>query len=92
MAYAQMGKRDETLRIADDAERIANYPSGLATTASALAQVGEKTRANQVLGKALEQAKHQYVCRFIVAAAYTELGDNESALGALQQAFLQRST
>jgi TolB-like protein/DNA-binding winged helix-turn-helix (wHTH) protein/Tfp pilus assembly protein PilF len=92
MAYAQMGKRDETLRIADDAERIANYPSGLATTASALAQVGEKTRASQVLGKALEQAKRQYVCRFIVAAAYTELGENEKALESLQQAFLQRST
>jgi len=92
MAYAQMGKHSETLRAAEDAVRTANYPSGLATTASALAQVGEKTKANQVLSKALDEAKHQYVCRFIVAAAYTELGDNEKALEAMQQAFLQRST
>jgi TolB-like protein/DNA-binding winged helix-turn-helix (wHTH) protein/cytochrome c-type biogenesis protein CcmH/NrfG len=92
MAYAQMGKRSETLRAAEDAIRIANSPSGLATTASALAQVGEKRKANQVLNEALEKAKKQYVCRFIVATAYTELGDNEKALESLQQGFLQRST
>jgi len=92
MAYAQMGKREETLRAAEDAIRVADYPSGNATTASALAQVGEKMKAKRVLDRALEQAKRAYVCRFIVAAAYTELGDNEKALESLQQAFLQRST
>jgi TolB-like protein/DNA-binding winged helix-turn-helix (wHTH) protein/Tfp pilus assembly protein PilF len=92
MAYAQMAKRAETLRAADDAIRVADYPSGNATTASALAQVGEKIKARQVLDRALEQAKRQYVCRFIVATAYTELGENEKALESLQQAFLQRST
>jgi len=92
MAYAQMGKRAETLRAAEDAIRVADYPSGNATTASALAQVGEKIKARQVLDRALEQAKRQYVCRFIVATAYTELGDNEKALASLEQGFLQRST
>ena len=92
MAYAQMGKRAETLRAAEDAIRVADYPSGNATTASALAQVGEKIKARQVLDRALEEAKRQYVCRFIVAAAYTELDENKKALESLQQAFLQRST
>jgi len=92
MAYAQMGKRAETLRSAEEATRLADYPSGNATTASALAEVGEKIQAKRVLDRALEQAKRQYVCRFIVATAYTELGDNEKALESLQQAFLQRST
>jgi TolB-like protein/DNA-binding winged helix-turn-helix (wHTH) protein/Tfp pilus assembly protein PilF len=92
MAYAQMGKRSETLRASEDAIRFADFPSGNATTASALAQVGEKIKARKVLDRALEQAKQQYVCRFIVAAVYTELGDNEKALESLQQAFLQRST
>ena len=92
MAYAQMGNRAETLRAADDAIRFADFPSGNATTASALAQVGEKIKGQHVLDRALDQAKRQYVCRFIVAAAYTELGENEKALEALQQAFLQRST
>jgi TolB-like protein/DNA-binding winged helix-turn-helix (wHTH) protein/Flp pilus assembly protein TadD len=92
MAYAQMGKRAETLQAAEDAIRVADYPSGNATTASALAQVGEKIKARQILDRALEQAKRQYVCRFIVATAYTEIGDNEKALESLQQGFLQRST
>jgi TolB-like protein/DNA-binding winged helix-turn-helix (wHTH) protein/Tfp pilus assembly protein PilF len=92
IAYARMGKRAEVLDAADDAVRIADYPSGLATTASALAQVGEKDKATQILNKALEEAKQQYVCRFLVATAYTELGENEKALESLQQAFLQRST
>jgi TolB-like protein/DNA-binding winged helix-turn-helix (wHTH) protein/Tfp pilus assembly protein PilF len=92
MAYAQMGKRAETLRAAQDAAHFADFPSGNATTASALAQVGEKIKARKLLDRALEQAKRQYVCRFIVATAYTELGENEKALESLQQAFLQRST
>lgn len=92
MAYAQLGKRAETLRAAEDAAHFADFPSGNATTASALAQVGEKVKAQQILDRALEQAKRQYVCRFIVATAYTELGDNEKALDSLQQAFLQQST
>jgi TolB-like protein/cytochrome c-type biogenesis protein CcmH/NrfG len=92
MAYAQMGKHAETLRAAEDAVRFADFPSGNATTASALAQVGEKIKARHVLDRALVQAKRQYVCRFIVATAYTELGENEKALESLQQGFLQRST
>ena len=92
LVYAQMGKRAETLQAADDAIRVANTPSGLATTASALAQVGEKGKATEVLKQALEKAKSRYICRFIVARAYVELGDNEKAIESLQMAFLQRST
>jgi Tfp pilus assembly protein PilF len=54
--------------------------------------VGEKIKARRVLDRALEQAKRQYVCRFIVATAYAELGEDEKALESLQQGFLQRST
>jgi TolB-like protein/DNA-binding winged helix-turn-helix (wHTH) protein/cytochrome c-type biogenesis protein CcmH/NrfG len=92
MAYAQMGKNAETLRAADDAVRVGNSPSGLATTAAALAQVSEKAKANQVLAMALNEAKGHYICGFIVAAAYTELGEKEKAIDSLQRAFLQRST
>jgi TolB-like protein/DNA-binding winged helix-turn-helix (wHTH) protein/Tfp pilus assembly protein PilF len=92
MAHAQLGNRDETIRAAEEVSRIRSSPSDLATAASSLAQVGEKTKANQVLSQALELAKDRYVCRFIVATAYTELGENEKALESLQQAFLQRST
>ncbi|HEY1265072.1 MAG TPA: winged helix-turn-helix domain-containing protein [Terriglobales bacterium] len=92
MAYAQSGKRAETLRAAEDAIRVADSPSGLTTTARALAQVGEKGRASQVLNQALAKAKEHYVCRFLVATAYIGLGENEKAMESLQQAFLERST
>jgi len=92
IAYAQLGKHSETLQAAEEAVRVASNPSALATTASALAHVGAKTRAHQVLDQALQNAKEHYVCRYLVAAAYTELGENEEALQSLQEAFAQRST
>jgi TolB-like protein/DNA-binding winged helix-turn-helix (wHTH) protein/Flp pilus assembly protein TadD len=92
MAYAQMGKRPETLQAAENAIRLANSPSIITATAAALAHVGQNREARQLLGKALEQAKERYVCRFLVADAYVELGDTDKALESLEQGFLQRST
>jgi TolB-like protein/DNA-binding winged helix-turn-helix (wHTH) protein/Tfp pilus assembly protein PilF len=92
MAYAQMGKRPETLQAAENVMRLSKSPSVITTTASALAHVGESGQARKVLDKALELAKERYVCRFLVAAAYTELGEKEKALESLEQGFLQRST
>jgi len=92
MAYAQLGQHAETLRAAEDTARISNSPSATATAGWALAHIGERDKAKQLLAKALEQAKEHYICRFIVADAYTELGENEKAIESMQQAFLQRST
>ena len=91
-AYAQMGKRAEALRAAEDAIRFANSPSVITTTASALAHVGQSDEAKQLLSKALKQAKERYVCRYIVGATYAELGEKEQALESLEQGYLQRST
>ena len=92
MAYAQMGQRLATVRAAENAMRFPDSPSVNSAAASGLAHVGERGQAKQFLGKALEMAKERYVCRFLVAAAYTELGEKEKALDSLEQAFLQRST
>jgi len=92
LAYARMGQRAEALRAAENAIRLANSPSVMTTTAAALARVGQKQEAKQLLSKALEQAKERYVCRFLVADAYVELGETEKALESLEQGFLQRST
>jgi len=92
MAYAQMGQRLATVRAAENAMRFPDSPSVISAAASGLARVGETGRAKQFLGKALDMAKERYVCRFLVAAAYTELGEKEKALESLEQAFLQRST
>lgn len=92
MAYARMDQRAETTQAAENAMRFADSPSVITTAASALARVGQGGQAKQFLAKALEQAKERYVCRFLVAAAYTELSEEEKAFDSLEQAFLQRST
>lgn len=92
MAYAQMGQRLATVHAAENAMRFADSPSVISAAASGLARVGESGQAKQFLAKALDMAKERYVCRFLVAAAYVELGEKEKALDSLEQAFLQRST
>jgi len=92
LANARLKNRAQVVQSAELAVKYAGSPTVLTTTASALAEAGETARATQVLNQALEEAKTHYVCQFTVATAYTDLGDNEKALRALEQAFLQRST
>jgi serine/threonine protein kinase/Flp pilus assembly protein TadD len=92
LAYAQMGQRDETLHAAEKAMQSTNSPSALSATASALARMGESSKAKQLLSAVVEHAKERYVCRFLVASAYAELGEKEQAFDSLEQGILQRST
>lgn len=92
LANAQLGNRDETRRAAANAVGFANSPSVITATASALAHVGEHKEARELLSKALAMAKDRYVCRFLVAATYVELGEKQQALESLEQGYLQRST
>ena len=91
-AYARMGKHDETLAAAEKAVKHGDSPTVLTSTASALAEIGERAKAEQVLQLGLEQAKNLYVCRFIVAATYADLGEHEKAIQSLEEGFRQRST
>jgi TolB-like protein/DNA-binding winged helix-turn-helix (wHTH) protein/Tfp pilus assembly protein PilF len=100
LAAADLGQRQEAVRAAEKAAQSTESrpcislcsPSVLATAASALARAGQHDRAKQVLDHALALAKERYVCRFLVAAAYTDLGETEKAFDSLDLAFLQRST
>jgi TolB-like protein/DNA-binding winged helix-turn-helix (wHTH) protein len=92
LAYAEMKQPAEAVRAAEDTMRISNSPSLIATAASALARAGQTGKAKQLLSAALQKAKKAYVCRFIVADAYADLGENEKALESLEEAFRQRST
>ena len=92
MADAQLGKRSEALQAADNAVHFAKSPSVVATAASAVSQVGQRQHAKDLLNLALEMAQKRYVCRFIVAAAYSELGEKEQALDSLELGYSQRST
>lgn len=92
MADAQLGRRADVLQAADTAARLAHSPSVVATAASALAQVGQRKHAQQMLSQALAMAQKRYICRFIVAAAYAELGEKQQALDSLELGYTQRST
>ena len=91
LAHAALGERDDALRAAENAVRLSTSPTVLVTTASALARVGQRAEARQLLNRGLAMAKDRYVCRFNVAAAYVDLGDTEQAFVSLEDAYLQRS-
>ena len=92
LGYVQAGKRAEALEAAQKAMILAQSPTVLTTAASALAQIGQRNEAKQLLAKALAEANERYVCRFTVASAYADLGEKEQAFKALEDAFVQRST
>jgi serine/threonine protein kinase/TolB-like protein len=94
LAYARMGRRDEGLQAADTAARLADSPSVLVTAASALARLGQRARAMQLVKQALESATAQgrYVCRFLVAGAYADIGERDKALESLERGYADRST
>jgi serine/threonine protein kinase/TolB-like protein/Flp pilus assembly protein TadD len=92
LAHAHLGQRAEALKAAATAVQLADSPTITTTAASALARLGERTEARQVLQRSLAVARERYVCRFIVAATYADLGDTKQALASLEEAYLQRST
>ena len=92
LGYVQAGKRAAALEAAQRAMILAQSPTVLTTTASALARVGQREEAKHLLAKALAEAKERYVCQFTVASAYADLGEREQAFKALEDAFVQRST
>jgi serine/threonine-protein kinase len=91
LARAHLGQRTEALAAADQAVQLANSPTITTTAASALARSGQRAEAKRGLDQSLAVARERYVCRFIVAAAYVDLGETERAFEALEQAYLQRS-
>ena len=92
LAYSQLGRRSQTVQAAESAARVSDSPSVIVVAASALARVGERDEATKLLERALELAKSKYVCRFLLAAAYTDLNEKEKALESLERGFREKST
>jgi TolB-like protein/DNA-binding winged helix-turn-helix (wHTH) protein/Tfp pilus assembly protein PilF len=93
VATADLGQRDEAVRAAQNALRVGgDSGSVIATAASALARAGEKDRARQALNQALAIEKKRYVCNFLIAGVYLDLGETDHAYDSLEKAFRQRST
>ena len=92
LANADMGERSEAVRAAESVISRTDSPSVLATAASALARAGERAEAARFLDRALALAKDRYICRFIVAGVYADLGEKEKAFDSLERGYRERST
>ena len=92
LAYSQMGRRAETVDAAELAARVSDSPGVIVVAVSALARVGERDKAEKLLDRALELAKSKYVCRFLLAAAYTDLNEKGKALESLERGIREKST
>jgi TolB-like protein/DNA-binding winged helix-turn-helix (wHTH) protein/Tfp pilus assembly protein PilF len=93
VASADLGHREEAVQAAQNALRLGgDSGSVIVTAASALARAGEKDRARQALHQALAIERNRYVCNFLIAGVYLDLGETEPAYDAMEKAFRQRST
>jgi TolB-like protein/DNA-binding winged helix-turn-helix (wHTH) protein/tetratricopeptide (TPR) repeat protein len=91
LSYAELGRRDEALAVAERAATSTKIPVVLAQTASAYALAGQTSKAHVLLDQIVRQAQQGYICGFNVACVYSALGDKEHAFKWLEKAYLQRS-
>ncbi|HKD92861.1 MAG TPA: winged helix-turn-helix domain-containing protein [Terriglobales bacterium] len=91
LAYAELGRRNEALVIADRAAASARVPSQVAQAASAYALAGSKQRAHELLGQLVAQANQHYLCGMNVAAVYSVLGEKDDAMAWLEKGYRDRS-
>jgi TolB-like protein/Tfp pilus assembly protein PilF len=92
LAYADLGEHQEAIHAAENVISRPDSPSVVATAASAMARAGDRAKAQQLLDQALALAKDRYICRFIVAGVYVDLGEREKAFESLEQGYRERST
>ena len=92
LAYADIGEHHEAILAAENVISRPDSPSVVATAASAMARAGDRAKAQQLLDQALALAKDRYICRFIVAGVYVDLGEREKAFESLEQGYRERST
>jgi len=92
LADADMGRTDQAIQAASESLTLTDSPSVIATAASALARSGQRARAEQLVNHALDLAKDRYICRFIVAGAWADLGERGKAIESLERGFTDHST
>jgi TolB-like protein/DNA-binding winged helix-turn-helix (wHTH) protein/cytochrome c-type biogenesis protein CcmH/NrfG len=92
LSYSQMGRSQDAVQAARRAAEVSDSPSVIVVAASALARVGERDMARQFVDRALKLAESKYVCRFLLAAAYTDLNEKEKALESLERGLREKST
>lgn len=91
LAYAELGRQEEALAVADRAAASARVPSEVAQAASAYALAGNKQRARVLLRQLIAQANQRYLCGMNVGAVYSVLGDKDNAMAWLEKGYRDRS-
>lgn len=92
LSYAELGRRDEALVVADRAAKNANAPVHKAQTASAYALAGNTKRAHELLATIMKQAGKRYVCGVNMGAVYSVLGEKDQVFAWLERGYRDRST
>jgi len=87
-----MGCRTETVEAAESVARLSDSSGVIVVAVFALARVGERDKVKNLLDRALDLANSKYVCRFLLAAAYTDLNEKEKALESLERGIRDKST
>lgn len=91
LAYAELGRQEEALAVADRAAASARVPAQVAQVASAYASAGDKQRTRLLLRRLIAQANQHYLCGMNVAAVYSVLGDKDNAMAWLEKGYRDRS-
>jgi serine/threonine-protein kinase len=89
--YSELGRFTEALTEAAEARKLSGGSSyAMATEVNALAKLGRHPEAEALLNELLDRSRHRYVPPYDLALAYIGLDDADTALGWLEQGFVQR--
>ena len=91
LVYVQMGRRSEAVSEAEKAIQNSDSPLNHATAGTALAAVGETSRARRLLEQLMEVSKKRYVCPYEIGLIYVGLGDKDEAFRWLEKGYQDRS-
>jgi Flp pilus assembly protein TadD len=91
VALLWKGKKAEAVAAADQALKVDDTPTVMATAAGVYAAAGRFDRAREVLARLAEISKARYVCPYEVAIVHVGLGEKEEAFRWLEKGFRDRS-
>ncbi len=91
-SYEQKGSYEQAIAELQKTANISHdSPLVLGALGHAYAVAGQRTEAEKVLSRLMEQSKKQYVSPFYVAIIYVGLRENEKAMDWMEKAYQDRS-
>jgi serine/threonine-protein kinase len=93
MCYEQLKKYPEALaQFEKGIELSGRGANGISSLAHAHGLAGQRAEAQKILVELTDRSKTRYVSSYQFAVIYLGLGQNERAIGALEEAYRERST